>query len=184
MDRRVNKTKQSIQDAFFELIAEKPLKDIRIVDICKRADINRSSFYAHYEDFPCFIKSMKNEIVKKMLEIIDLYSYNTDTEAMLNGLMTSLKKNKNLFSLMYHYKELDVWEACKKRMNERTIPIWKRESDLSTEEIRLLLEYMHSGIFRLLELWFESDTAISEERFLFLFDGIVKYGVYNFIYTK
>ena len=39
-----------IQDVFGELMQEKPLPKITVKDICERAKIHRSTFYAHFED--------------------------------------------------------------------------------------------------------------------------------------
>ncbi len=49
-DRRVKYTKLAIREAFLSLLDEKPLDKISVTEICKRADINRGTFYSHYTD--------------------------------------------------------------------------------------------------------------------------------------
>ena len=49
-DRRVRKTRSAIKSSFIELLNEKELEKITIQDIADRADINRGTFYLHYED--------------------------------------------------------------------------------------------------------------------------------------
>lgn len=49
-DRRVKYTKQAIRESFLELLKEKPIDKISVTEICKRADINRGTFYSHYAD--------------------------------------------------------------------------------------------------------------------------------------
>lgn len=49
-DPRVIRTRQLIQDAFNSLNKEKNFKDITIRDITERATINRTTFYAHFDD--------------------------------------------------------------------------------------------------------------------------------------
>ncbi|HNB54384.1 MAG TPA: TetR/AcrR family transcriptional regulator [Anaerolineales bacterium] len=49
-DRRVQRTRQLIRDAMIALIAEKGYEKITIQDILDRANIGRSTFYAHYRD--------------------------------------------------------------------------------------------------------------------------------------
>ena len=49
-DRRTKYTKSVIRQALFDLLKEKPLNKITVTDICKMADINRSTFYSYYED--------------------------------------------------------------------------------------------------------------------------------------
>lgn len=47
-DLRVIKTKENLHKALLELLNEKNLGDISITEICKRARINRGTFYLHY----------------------------------------------------------------------------------------------------------------------------------------
>ena len=50
MDMRVKKTKRSIINAFLELRSKMPLEKIRVNELCRIAEINKSTFYAHYQD--------------------------------------------------------------------------------------------------------------------------------------
>ena len=43
-DRRTKYTKSVIREALFDLLKEKPLAKVTVTDICKLADINRSTF--------------------------------------------------------------------------------------------------------------------------------------------
>lgn len=48
MDRRITKTKEAIQNAFFQLIEENQTTKITITKIAKTANIDRKTFYTHY----------------------------------------------------------------------------------------------------------------------------------------
>lgn len=50
LDPRVKRTRLLITEAFTELIDEKGFQSITVADITERATINRSTFYAHFED--------------------------------------------------------------------------------------------------------------------------------------
>ena len=49
-DLRIIKTKKVIYEALIDLMKEKTFEEIKVSDICNKALINRSTFYAHYED--------------------------------------------------------------------------------------------------------------------------------------
>lgn len=49
-DLRITKTKRTLFNSLLELMKEKAFEEIKISDICTSALINRSTFYAHYED--------------------------------------------------------------------------------------------------------------------------------------
>ena len=49
-DRRVRRTRELLRRAFLSLVAEKGYDRITVQDILDRADVGRSTFYAHYRD--------------------------------------------------------------------------------------------------------------------------------------
>lgn len=50
LDRRVQKTRKLLQDALIELVAEKGYESVSIREILDRANVGRSTFYAHFQD--------------------------------------------------------------------------------------------------------------------------------------
>ena len=50
IDRRRRYTLSVIREAFFALLAEVGFAKMTVADICRCADINRGTFYLHYED--------------------------------------------------------------------------------------------------------------------------------------
>jgi AcrR family transcriptional regulator len=50
VDARIVKTRQSLQEALFELVNENGIDHISVADIAQRAGVNRSTFYLHYSD--------------------------------------------------------------------------------------------------------------------------------------
>ena len=50
LDRRVQKTRKLLQDALIELVAEKSYESVSIREILERANVGRSTFYAHFQD--------------------------------------------------------------------------------------------------------------------------------------
>lgn len=69
-DRRVRRTKNAIQSAFLKLIFEKDINKITIKELCERADINKSTFYLHYQDIYDLEAQFKEEISEKVCHII------------------------------------------------------------------------------------------------------------------
>ena len=45
--RRTRYTRRAMQDALIELLRNQPLGSITVKALCERADVNRSTFYAH-----------------------------------------------------------------------------------------------------------------------------------------
>ena len=51
VDRRVRKTKRQLRLALMKLMSEKSVKDISVRELAAIADINRGTFYIHYNFF-------------------------------------------------------------------------------------------------------------------------------------
>lgn len=68
-DLRITRTKQSIRDALVELIEEKGFEALTVKDITTRANINRGTFYAHYQDKFDLMTKCEEEIMHEMTRI-------------------------------------------------------------------------------------------------------------------
>ncbi|MBD5541773.1 MAG: TetR/AcrR family transcriptional regulator [Lachnospiraceae bacterium] len=69
-DRRIRRTRAAIQSAFLKLIFEKDINKITIKELCERADINKSTFYLHYQDIYDLEAQFKEELSEKVCHII------------------------------------------------------------------------------------------------------------------
>ena len=63
VDRRVQKTRKLLQDALIELVAEKSYESVSIREILERANVGRSTFYAHFQD--------KDQLLHSILDRLD-----------------------------------------------------------------------------------------------------------------
>lgn len=50
VDRRIQRTRQSLQDALITLILEKGYEAVTVQDVIDRANVGRATFYAHFQD--------------------------------------------------------------------------------------------------------------------------------------
>lgn len=73
LDLRVIKTKEAIQDAFFDLSEEKSFEEITVKEITTKAKVNRGTFYAHYEDKYDLLNSYREEF---LIAVTEFFSQN------------------------------------------------------------------------------------------------------------
>ena len=62
MDRRVARTRAAIEDAFEDLLAEKGYSGVTITEVLERANIGKSTFYAHYTCKEDLLAAMMDKI--------------------------------------------------------------------------------------------------------------------------
>ncbi|TXJ43251.1 TetR/AcrR family transcriptional regulator C-terminal domain-containing protein [Brachyspira pilosicoli] len=70
---KVNKTKKTLEDALGALLEEKPFEEIRVIDICSKANMHRSTFYTYFNDKYELLKSKLDEYEAKFLEDLQRY---------------------------------------------------------------------------------------------------------------
>jgi len=71
IDRRAVRTKQNIVNAFIQLLEEKPFNKITVAEIAEVADINRRTFYLHYEDIFALLDELENELIDEFEEVFE-----------------------------------------------------------------------------------------------------------------
>lgn len=71
MDIRVKKTKRAIQKAFIELLREKPYEKITVREVAERAEINKTTFYAHYETLNALTAELEQQTIHLIMEQMD-----------------------------------------------------------------------------------------------------------------
>lgn len=59
-----------IKRAFLELLREKSIDKITVTDIVARADINRGTFYAHYDDIDSLRKAVWADIENELYDAL------------------------------------------------------------------------------------------------------------------
>ena len=67
MDARIEKTKNKIYEAYLAEKNDKRKEHIHVVDICKRAGINKTTFYNHYQNVFALADEVETKIVREMI---------------------------------------------------------------------------------------------------------------------
>ncbi|MBS5724173.1 MAG: TetR/AcrR family transcriptional regulator [Clostridiales bacterium] len=102
-DRRVRKTKIAIKDALVELMQKQHISGISIRAICETADINRSTFYAHYRDQYDLLAQIEEELMGKLRHHLEEQDY-SDNRPISNQVLTSILEyigeNAQLFQIL------------------------------------------------------------------------------------
>lgn len=99
-------TRKAIQDAFLKLAAQKPVDKITVKDIVEECQINRNSFYYHFEDMPNLIELTLEEA---MLEVMDSHPASSLRE-IFDGVFSVFEKNRDVVRNIYFSKNREIVE--------------------------------------------------------------------------
>lgn len=66
IDGRVRYTKMVIRQAFLSLLKEQTIDKVTVADVCRLAEINRATFYRHYENPYGILQELEWELLKQV----------------------------------------------------------------------------------------------------------------------
>ncbi|MDE6869795.1 MAG: TetR family transcriptional regulator C-terminal domain-containing protein, partial [Clostridia bacterium] len=160
--RRVRMTKKMIKDAYIELLEINPDKRLSITEICQRADINRSTFYMHYEDVNQLVKEIEDEILDQIPypELSEgSLSQKEQYIDLLKDTFEYIKINKSQFILLL--SQLDS-NDFKKRLISTILDKYKALT-ISDDSLMSKYGYMFciNGVVGLLREWIKDNFPIS-----------------------
>ena len=74
LDPRVKRTRQLLEQAFMDVVAEKGFQAVSVQDITEKAGVNRATFYAHFPDKYALLdysvrQGFRQELEKRMLNV-------------------------------------------------------------------------------------------------------------------
>ncbi|MCB6367579.1 TetR/AcrR family transcriptional regulator, partial [Intestinibacillus massiliensis] len=99
-DRRVQKTKQAIREAYLSLILEKDTPKITITEIAQRVNIDRKTFYLHYDSIADIIHEFGRQETEELilrLEQNDFFDDTSDVAVLFRALNTLMEENLQLY---------------------------------------------------------------------------------------
>ncbi len=104
------RSRRSIRNAFAELIDEKKdINKITIKEIVERADISKSTFYAHYSDIYAVFEEFENEITDSLSKALDNFMKGdkSDYAPFLRQFIEFLKMNSKLYKILFNLTKYD-----------------------------------------------------------------------------
>ena len=162
-DRRVLKTRKAIHNAFVELVTTKEVKDITVRDIARLADINRKTFYNHYNDISELIEEMEYEIINafdKAMEGIDLREALDNPEETCRRLLAI---GNNLQDICTHLMKLEYNGCLARKISRALINSIKKSSGdqihVDDKTLMQMMEFAVAGLLQNYQTWFYSDRS-------------------------
>jgi AcrR family transcriptional regulator len=129
-DRRVRRTRELLRRAFLSLLQEKGYDRITVQDILDRADVGRSTFYAHYRD--------KDDLLRAGFEDIRA-ALAAERQAAEQGTPRKSEFLQPLLAVFQHVgRHRHFWEPLSRKGGAALVSgiLWESVSDLVREHLR------------------------------------------------
>ena len=169
--RSAVRSRRLINQAFLELLQEKSFEKITVTDIVNRADINRSTFYAHYPDVRGMMEALLENTVNKSVSLVtdlDFDELFTDPKPFLTKLLDIGIENMEL------YRMLGNSDYAMRQVEEMKIIFMQKAvtADSIPEQIRLSsvfqiqITFFIGGILNTFQQWMQGNLSCSTEEIL------------------
>lgn len=101
-NKRKEHTKQAIQKSYMNLVATtKNVDSITVSDICKKAGINRTTFYSHYIDLDDLIQSIYEWMMGEFLNVFKDETTSLKHSFDFEKLFINIKENQLFYKLYF-----------------------------------------------------------------------------------
>ncbi|MFP4020121.1 MAG: TetR/AcrR family transcriptional regulator C-terminal domain-containing protein [Halanaerobium sp.] len=169
-------TKNLIREVFIEMLNQHSLDEITVKEIAKKCEINRNTFYYHYQD----IYEILSEIFEKQIQKV-IAEYNETLsweESFLLAVDFALKNKKAIYHI-YNSIRREELEAYIYRVAGKIMSLYveQKSKDIPAAEAdkNLIATFYQSALTEMVLRWIEGgmeeDTEIIIRRIGELFNG-------------
>ena len=163
-DLRQRRTKKFLMTALMELMEERPLSEISVVDICERAMVHRTTFYAHFDDKLALLRYAVDELQKYFEPVDPSLDPRTGPReyfmVLFHNALSFLKSHRGMFLTVQGAAEfyvLDeiITDALKRKLSE--------SAPAAGFDPELTARFYAGGLLALIRWWLSSGADVPDE---------------------
>ena len=171
--RRVKMTKMLLKQSLIDLMRNKSIHDISIKEICEGADINRSTFYRHYNtQF-----DLCDEILEDISESISSIYQNClgatySTQGFIAEVLKYIEQNRDTFLvLLSGNSSVSVGETFNRFTNRFIDPG-------NTSELTVyIVQFVAAGMTSFIWTWLNKENRRSAEDVALVISSVMTHGI-------
>lgn len=179
-NRKRQYSRMVIEEAFLNELRQKPLEKIRIVDICKQANVNRSTFYSNYLD----VYDLMEQVSERFFERLFCKCVAELGEPNPNGKENSIRFIKRALNVTLEQRELcqlligtthgtDFIQKLLNSLLEWSTARYVAYSGIESDRFVMENTMMLGGTLVLWQRWIEGGFRESPEALAKVMDGFI-----------
>lgn len=165
MDRRVQKTKESLYESLVILMKEKDINRITVKELTEMANVNRKTFYLHYKDIFDMVDKVKEKMLDELKAVVsahnkDIIDFSVEPLSLFMDITKFVQRNKEImFILLSNHANADFTfvNNIKTIMKEYCINIWNTiYPDSNSKNYDYFYSFAFYGYIGLMQDWIDS----------------------------
>ncbi len=175
-DRRVQRTRRMLLDALLELILEKGYEAVTVQDVIDRADVGRSTFYAHFQDKEHLLLSGSEKMQTAFEEFRSHSSRGKPRWDFSLALFRHAEEQRRVFKAMLGKQVGDVVvgrirESLTLYLTEHFQAFGTRKK--GTVPLNVVVPYCVSAFLGLLTWWLDNDITFTADQMNGYFQALI-----------
>ncbi len=181
-DRRVRYTNMQLRGALVASLQNEHISTITVKSLCDSADVNRSTFYAHYKDQYDLLHHIQQEVLDNIRHYLENQDYTSDLRPIsfqvLNRILEYVKEKANIFiALLSENSDASFHMEI---MNLAHLDLFQPDNKLSQRMQEYFTVFAITGCISILHKWLtdgmvEPTAEISEFILKILYYGAVSF---------
>ena len=182
IDRRVGRTRGMLQGALKQLLLEQHYAAITVDDICRHADVARSTFYSHYPDKD----ALRSAMIGEQLRLLDLANASRLPSAeclfvFSRSLFEHAGEIRSVHRALMANAGDEIHLEARRLVRARVIreiDAWRLDKESPPRAA--LVEFVVGAFMALLAWWVETESALTPAELDAAFQRMVRCGVGSF----
>ncbi len=181
LDRRERRTRQALANALIALMQEKRYDAITVQDILDRADVGRSTFYAHYRDKEDLFTS---EFQAALGQLLGQMADEEEQVIPTLQLFRHFREHQHLYQALVRGHGLETLYRASRGyltqvIEERIVRLARATGRQPAAPLPILSSYLAGALLNLTQWWFDNQMPYPPERMDEIFQGLVMPGLWH-----
>lgn len=163
------RTKNLLKNTLIDLMSEKDFNNITIKEICEIADLNRGTFYLHYQDINDLLASIEDEIFiefEKGFNRFDVSDLEKNFSSLLRFIFEFFYNNKTACQVLIIQKtDIAFLRKLKEVVRKSFIKYMNNTyKSVDPQTYDYYLSFLVSGCIGIIKNWISNDMQESPEQ--------------------
>ena len=176
-NRSVRSTRRRLRESFLQLLAEKPIHEISVKELTELADINRGTFYFHYQDIYALLHAIEDGFFVQFDRTLRESKMAADTleSPYLHAVFSFLGENQNFCRIMLGpHGDMQFVERIKQRVDAQCSYFWRiLAPDADPQRFGMYTAFIINGCIGLIQEWLSGESGLTEENVTALTAAII-----------
>lgn len=164
-NQRFLENEKRIIESFLELLNKYDISKITVKAICEKSNINRSTFYSHYNDVYDLLTKLEISMNKKIISqfhVTDNNDYFFTTEDFFIPFLTFMSKKQNFYKACLKKRTSFPIDTGFKELFQTVVkPNCLKHGITNEDEMMYYLVFFQSGITMILKRWIDGGCTKS-----------------------